>query len=387
MARRRLPRPQSMPQLEPVAPPDSGRLPRLAPPQVTPRTVLTVLTTALVVLGLLFLLWQLRTIVRWTVIALFLAVAMNPAVNRLQRLRLPRSVAILVLYLILIACFLGIGALVVPPLVEQGRALGTYVVNIYNQRDGLIVQVRDLAAQYGLSDYLSGLQGQLSGLPSRLSAAALPLLSMATGVVGSIYATITILLISFFLLLDGERFVNAGLGYFPATERPRLRNLLDQASGAVSGYITGNLTISLIAGVTTFLFLNLPFVAMPYAVVLALIVALFDLIPLVGATIGAVIVSLVGLFYDPLTGVILIVFFLIYQQIENNLLQPLVYGRSVKLHPLIIFLAVLAGGELLGILGALLAIPVAEIARILLVDWLDRRAPANEKVTISRTTG
>lgn len=387
MARRRLPRPKPIPQEEPVAPPDSGRLPRFAPAQVTPRTVLAVLATALVVLGLLYLLWQLRTVVRWTVIALFLAVAMNPAVNRLQRLRLPRSVAILLLYLILIFFFVGIGALVIPPLVEQGQALATYVVNIYNQRDGLIVQVRDLAAQYGLSEQLTSLQGQLSTLPSRLSAAALPLLSVATGFVGSIYATITILLMTFFLLLDGQRFVNAGLGLFPATERPRLRNLLDQASGAVSGYITGNLTISLIAGISTFLFLNLPFIAMPYAVVLALIVALFDLVPLVGATIGAAIVILVGLFYDPVTGIILIVFFLVYQQIENNLLQPLVYGRSVKLHPLVIFLAVLAGGELLGILGALLAIPVAEIARILLVDWFDRRSPANEKVTITRTSG
>ena len=155
-----------------------------------------------------------------------------------------------------------------------------------------------------------------------------------------------------------------------------MRRLLEQSSGAVSGYITGNLTISLIAGLSTFLYLKLPFVNMPYAIILALIVAIFDLIPLVGATIGAIVVSLVGLFVDPVTGVFLIIFFLIYQQVENNVLQPLVYGRSVRLHPVAIFLAVLAGGELLGILGALLAIPVAEIMRILLVDWFDRHAAA-----------
>lgn len=384
MSRRRLPRPKPVPQAVPVPPPDSGRLPRLAPSQVTPRSVLTVLVTALVVIGLLWLLWQLRTIVRWTVIALFLAVAMNPAVNRLQRLRLPRPLAIAIVYLLVLLFFVGIGVLVVPPLVEQGQALANYVVDIYNQRDGLIVQVRDLAAQYGLSDYLSNLQSQFSSLLSRLSAAAVPLLSMATGIVGSIYASITILLLTFFLLLDGERFVNAGLGLFPTTERPRLRRLLDQAAGAVSGYISGNLLISLIAGVSTFAFLNLPFIGMPYAVVLALIVALFDLVPLVGATIGAAIVSIVGLFYDPQVGVILIIFFLVYQQVENNVLQPLVYGRSVRLHPIVVFLAVLAGGELLGILGALLAIPVAEIARILLTDWFDRHAPGGDRAALSR---
>ncbi|MFN8516584.1 MAG: AI-2E family transporter [Thermomicrobiales bacterium] len=362
-----------------MTPPDSGRMPRFAPAQVTPSTVLTVLTTALVVLGLLWVLWQLRVIVRWTVIALFLAVAMNPAVNRLQRLRIPRALAIFIVYLAVLLFFVGVGALVVPPLVEQGHALTDYVINLYNQRDGLIVQVRDLAAQYGMSDYLTSLQSQLSALPARLSAAAVPLLSMASGVIGSIYASITILLLSFFLLLDGERFVNAGLGFFPARERPRLRHLLDQAAGAVSGYITGNLLISLIAGAATFAFLSIPYIGMPYAIVLALIVAIFDLVPLVGATIGAIIVSVVGLFYDPRTGIILIIFFLVYQQIENNVLQPLVYGRSVKLHPLVVFLAVLAGGELLGILGALLAIPVAEILRIFLMDWLERRAPAVER--------
>jgi len=113
---------------------------------------------------------------------------------------------------------------------------------------------------------------------------------------------------------------------------------------------------------------------MPYAVVLALLVALLDLIPLVGATLGAAIVVLVGLFIGVPQGLILLVYFIVYQQIENNVLQPLVYGRSVQLHPLAIFLAVLAGGNLLGILGALLVIPIAEIMRIIGAEFLASRA-------------
>jgi predicted PurR-regulated permease PerM len=113
---------------------------------------------------------------------------------------------------------------------------------------------------------------------------------------------------------------------------------------------------------------------MPYAVPLALVVALFDLIPLIGGTFGAAAVVLVALFVDPVTAGILVAFFLIYQQVENNVLQPMVYGRSVSLHPLVIFVAVLAGGQLLGILGALLAIPIAEILRILAAEWLAGRA-------------
>lgn len=357
--------------LEANPPDEEGELRPLAPSQVTARTILTILGTVLAVALLLYLLWQLRTIVRWTVIAVFMAVALNPAVDRIQRWRVPRVLAILIVYLLLILVLVGMAALIVPPLVEQGRGLGDYAVGLYNNRAGLIGSIHDLANQYGLGDYLDTIQGQLASLSGRLASAVGPLVSVTVGVVSSIYATITILLLTFFLLLDGERFVVGILRLVAPAQRPRLRRILEHSAGAVSGYITGNLTISLIAGVAAFIVLLI--LGMPYAVVLALIVALLDLVPLVGATIGAIIVSAVGLFVDPVKGVILIVFFLAYQQLENNVLQPLVYGRSVKLHPLAIFLAVLAGGELLGILGALLAIPVAEVIRILFIEWLDAR--------------
>ena len=350
---------------------DGGGGLELPPPQVTPRTVATVVFTALAILGLLYLLWRLQTIVRWTVIALFLAVALNPAVNRLQRWRLPRGFAILIVYVAMLLVVLGIVALITPPLVTQVSGLSAFAVDLYNRRDGLIGSLQDLAAQYGLGNYLGTLQGQISSLPGRLATAAAPLLSVTLGLVSSVYASITILLLTFFLLLDGERFAVLGLRLFPPTHRPRARRLLGQSAQAIHGYITGNLTISLIAGVATFIALSI--LRIPYAVVLALIVALLDLVPLVGATLGAIIVTIVGFFISPVKGLILIGFFLIYQQIENNVLQPVVYGRSVKLHPLAIFLAVLAGGELLGILGALLAIPVAEVIRILGAEWLQSR--------------
>jgi predicted PurR-regulated permease PerM len=110
-----------------------------------------------------------------------------------------------------------------------------------------------------------------------------------------------------------------------------------------------------------------------------LLVAVFDLIPLIGATIGALIVIIVGFLVSLVTGVILVVYFLVYQQIENNVLEPLVYGRRAHLHPIVVFLAAVAGAQLLGILGALLTIPVAEINRILGVEWLAFRAETSRK--------
>ncbi len=352
---------------------DRGVLPDLSRTQVSARTVLVVLLTALALLGALYLLYELQQIVRWAIIALFLAVALNPLVDRLSRLHVPRALAILVVYLLLLAALAGIGALVFPPLVSQARQFGAYVAHVVRQPGGANAALQSLADRYGLGGYLNSLRGQASALPGRLSVAAGPLLSVTQGIITSVTALISILLIAFFLLLDGDRFIAAGLSLFAAERRPRLRRLLERSAGAVRGYITGNLLISLIAGVAAFA--GLKILGIPYAVVLSLVVALFDLIPLVGATLAGIILVIVAFFVSPIKALILIIYFIVYQQVESNVLQPLIYGRSVDLPPLVIFLAVLAGGELLGILGALIAIPIAEIIRIVGAEWLvSRRA-------------
>lgn len=353
---------------------DNGLHLRSSRPQVTSRAVLEVMLTALVLIGALYLLWLLRDIVRWCVIALFFAVALNPPVNWLNRHRLPRSLAILLVYLALFLFFVGLGVLVLPSLVDQVQELIIYFGTLFQQPGGLNQALQDLANRFGVGIYLDTLRNQFSALPSQLGAAVGPLLVVTRGVFSSITATLSILLITFFLLLNGDRFIEAGLNLIAAPQRARVYRLLKQSERAVSGYITGNLVISLIAGVAVFVVFGL--LSFPFAVALALVVALFDLIPLIGATLGALIVLVVALFIDPVKAVILLVYFLVYQQIENNLLQPLVYGRSVHLHPLVVFLAVLIGGQLFGILGALLAIPIAEIIRILGADWLANRVRA-----------
>jgi predicted PurR-regulated permease PerM len=176
--------------------------------------------------------------------------------------------------------------------------------------------------------------------------------------------------------VGSERYVNAGVGLFPEAHRPLVRRLLTQSAGAISGYVTGNLAISVICGVTTFVVLLV--LGMPYAAPLALLVAVLDLIPLVGATLGGALLVVVGLFVEPWKAVVLLVFVLIYQQVESNLLQPLVYSQAVQLNGLVILIALLVGGQLLGIPGALLAIPVAEIIRIVVTGVLAYRRTGQE---------
>jgi len=375
LVRRRNLRARNAPSSTPTL--SSHWLPNSAPSQVRPKTVVVVLATALIFVAALYLFWQLRQIVRWSLIAVFLAVALAPAVNWLNRRRIPRILAILLVYFALLLALAGLGTLVLPPLVGQVRSFIDALVRLARQPGGADQAIQQLADRYGLGGYVDTLRAQVAALPGRLSLAAGPLLAITSGIIGSVTALLSILLITFFLLLDGQRLVDGGLNLIPPTRQPQVRRILEQSSRAVYGYISGNLAISLIAGVTAFIAMEI--FGVPFALALSLVVALLDLIPLVGATLGAAIVIIIGFFVSPLTGILLIAYFVIYQQVENNVLQPLVYGRSVHLHPLVIFLAVLIGGELLGILGALLAIPTAEIIRILIVEWSASRRDADSE--------
>jgi predicted PurR-regulated permease PerM len=185
-----------------------------------------------------------------------------------------------------------------------------------------------------------------------------PVLTLVRSVVTAVVGTITIIFLTYFMLLEGPRLLERFLSLLPEGSRVRWERVGREIYRTISGYVTGNLAISLIAGVSSAIVLFA--VGSDYAIALALVVAVFDLVPLAGATIAAIIVSTVILIEtDWVRGVIVIVFFIAYQQIENHVLQPLVYGRTVQLSPLAVLCAVLIGAELAGILGALFAIPVA----------------------------
>ena len=346
---------------------------RISPSEVM-RTVAIGLLTAAVVLGALFLLWQVRTFVGWFVIALFLAAVLNPAVNWLQRRHrlIKRSLAILLTYLGLVVAVLFVVGIFVPLMVDQIKGLSNFVVAVAQAPEGPTEYLKGLAQQYGLgwvferfSDQLGDIRGQLGKAASNFLLSTGDIIVSAAGFVA---ALVTVLTITFFLILGSERYLDAGIGLFAEPHRPLVRRLLRQSAGAVTGYVTGNLTISVICGVITFVVLVV--LGMPYAGALALLVAVLDLIPLVGATLGGALLVIVGLFVEPWKALVLLIYIVVYQQVEGSVLQPMVYSRAVQLNGLVIFVAVLVGGLLLGIPGALLAVPVAEIIRIVVTELL-----------------
>jgi predicted PurR-regulated permease PerM len=337
---------------------------RISPSQVI-STVVIALLSAAVVCGAFFVLWQVRIFVSWFVIALFLAAVLNLPVNWLQRRHrlIKRPLAIVLTYVGVVVALIFTEGLLLPILVDQIQGLTKFVSTVANAPEGPTEYLKGLAQQYGLGWVFERFGEQLGDVRSQMGVAASKFLlstgDMVVSAAGFVTGLGSVLTISFLLILGSERYIDAGVGLFAEAHRPLLRRILAQSAGAVTGYVTGNLAISVICGVTTFVVLVV--LGMPYGAALALLVAVLDLIPLVGATLGGALLVIVGLFVAPWKAVVLLIYIVVYQQIEGSILQPMVYSHAVQLSGLVIFIAVLVGGLLLGIPGALLAIPVAEI--------------------------
>jgi predicted PurR-regulated permease PerM len=307
---------------------------------------------------------------------------LNPAVNWLQRRHrlIKRPLAIVLTYLGVVVALLFMVGILLPVLVDQIQGLARFVAAVANAPEGPTEYLRELSQQYGLGWVFERFSEQLGNLRSQLGDALGNLLASTGGVIvsaaGFVTALVTVLTLTFFLILGGERYLTSLVGLFAEPHRPLVRSLLTQSAGAVSGYVRGNLAISVICGVLTFVVLKV--LGMPYAAALALLVAVLDLVPLVGATLGGALLVIVGLFVAPWKAVVLLVFVLVYQQAESSILQPLVYSHAVQLNGLVILIALLVGGLLLGIPGALLAIPVAEIIRIAITEVLAYRRAGQE---------
>jgi predicted PurR-regulated permease PerM len=321
-----------------------------------PRTVLVVLGILLATVALLAFIYLAWHVITWILIAVFLSLALNPAVESIERRGLRRGYAAAIVFLLTVAVMTGLGFLLIPPLVEQVRDFIDYVPEIVEDVTAGRGPFGFLQTEYEIVDRVrEAIETQGVGGVRGVTGASL---AVARGVITAIVGILTIAFLTFFMLLDGKRMVGRFYDFLPATARPRWERVGTEIYRTIGGYVTGNIAISVIAGFASAIVLFV--LGSDYAIALAVLVALLDLIPLAGATIAAILVSTV-VFVELgwIRGLIIVAFFVLYQQLENHVLQPVIYGRTVALSPLVVLVAVLIGAELAGILGALAAIPIA----------------------------
>jgi predicted PurR-regulated permease PerM len=334
------------------------------------KTILSVLGLIVAVWALLHVIVIARSVIVYMLIAIFLTVAINPLVALLMRRGIrSRGLAAGTACLIVLIAIAGIGYALIPTLVDNVNnfvdAAPGYVHDLTRGRGRLgfletkyhVVERLEHYVKHGGSKKLLGLSGAA--------------ISVTKGVLNFIVGTVTVAFLTFFMLLEGPAWMERFYGLLPRESQGRWRAVGHEIYRQVGGYVTGNLAISLIAGaLATFALLIL---GVPFAIALGLLVALLDLIPLVGATFAAVIVVAVAFLHSLPAGIVMIVFFILYQQFENHILQPLVYNRTVALSPLTILVSILVGAEVAGILGALAAIPVAGAIQVVILDFLRER--------------
>jgi predicted PurR-regulated permease PerM len=340
------------------------------------RTVLRTVLIVLTVIVAVYIIYLLRKPISWLVIAAFVAIAVSGPVAILSR-HMPRGLAIATVYLTLLAVPIVLAALLIPPLVGQAEDLAQDVPGYVQDVEDFVNDNETLSNLNEDYDIVSKLEEEAGKLPSKIGDAANILSDIGVGLVNSIFAVFTIVILSIFMVASGGRWVDRFVAMQDDDHRDRLRRAFDSIAGAIGSYVGAALLQATLAGI--FAFIMLTILGAPFAGALALVVAFGDLIPLVGATISAALVAIVMLFVNFPVGVIIwIVYAIAFQQIEDYVIRPQIQRRAVNVEPMVILIAVLFGSTLFGVIGALLAIPAAASLQIVIREFLDYRAAFRE---------
>jgi len=330
---------------------------------------------------LLLLVYDIRRVLVWIVVALFFAVALYPVANFLERRypRAPRSVATLLVFLAVFLVLAGLAAVFAVPLAREATDLAGQLPQLIADARAGRGPVGGLLQRTNALEWVQQNQARISQYGRSL---ATPALGIAKAAATTVAAVVTIFVLAYLMVLEGPKAVDGALGLLGDPRRAeRVRGVGHDCAKTVTGYLSGNLLISVICGVLTYVVLKV--LGVPFAGLIALFVAIADLIPLVGATLGAVVALAAGFLHSVTAGIVVLVFFVLYQQLENHLLQPLILSRTVKLNPLTVLLSILVAVELAGILGALLAIPAAGIIQTIARDvWDHRRGRLKAEPTV-----
>jgi predicted PurR-regulated permease PerM len=334
------------------------------------------LAMVLVAIAVAWLLYRARDALLVIYVSVLLAIGFGPIVRTIERhpvkrgdRALPRWLAILVVYLVIVAALTITGVLVIPPLVDQARELWMRLPSFLDQAQTFLIN-------RGLLNHRITLEEAVRNAPGTPGTAVGTVATAVTNILGFLLAFITILILTFYLLIDSEALFTAFARLFPREARPRVLDASRKITTKVSAWLSGQLMLAGTIGASAAIGLYL--LGVPYFYVLALIAAIGEMVPVIGPILSAAPAILAGLTVSPQTALFVALFWIAQQQFENHLLVPKVMERQVGVSPVIVIVALLVGGAALGIMGALLAVPTAAILQVIVQEILDDRDRANQ---------
>jgi predicted PurR-regulated permease PerM len=312
-----------------------------------------------------WLLYQVRGTLLLVYVAALIAIGISPLVEAIEhqrvftRIRLPRWAAILSVYIVFIAVFVLIGVLIVPPLAKQAQDLVTNAPDLLHRGQQWLIERGILSREISISEAVQ--QAPVGG-----SDAVGTVVGAVLGFVGGLFGVVTIVIVAFYLLVDAENIVRAMVRLAPRHERARVNHAFHRVAEKVSAWLAGQLLLGAIIGTTAAIGLGI--MGVPYFYVLALIAGVGELIPMIGPILAAIPAIAVAFSESPALAIAVAVFFVVQQQVENHVLVPRVMSRQVGVSAVVVIVALLIGGSLLGIVGAILAVPTAAILQVLLQE-------------------
>jgi predicted PurR-regulated permease PerM len=342
------------------------------------RTALVVVTV-LAVVGLAWLLVSLVEILLIVLIAAILATGISPIVARLERrewtrrrIRLSRGAAILVVYLGMLVAFVGVAALIITPVVIESQGFLENLPENLAKLEALLAQYQ---ARYDWLPDFAELVRRLPHEASSLTRYFAPAAGVAFRFIGGIATTITVLVLTFYMLVEGRAVRQAFLARLPEANREQFARVLTDVGTKFNGWLQGQLLLGLIVGLAAGVLMWA--IGMPYPFLLGIVAGLTELIPIIGPIIGAIPAVFIALFQPVWMLVATVVIYAFIQQAENNFLVPRVMRHAVGLSPLLTIIAVVIGAKLLGVVGVLLSVPVAAALQVIVGEVLETFRPTD----------
>ncbi len=343
---------------------------------VRPRTILAVLGIGLAVVAALRFVLLAQAALTLIVIALFIAAALNPAVEFFEHRGLGRGLAVAAVYVVAVGVFALLALVFIPPLVTQ-------ISNFVDALPGLVHTLAQGHGPFGFLERRYHIVEEIRKATAQPDAAA-PALGIAKGVATTLGGIVIIAFLTLFMLLEGPEWRRRLVELIPERHRPSAERIGAGIYKSVNGFVTGNLVASFLAGVVATIVLLV--VGAPYAIPLGLFTVIIELIPYIGPAVVTVLLTLVALTVGTVTALVVFALMLLYHLVEGHSLRPLIYGRALKLSALAVLIAILLGAEVAGVLGVLAAIPVAGSIQVIISEVIDQRTSRQPSATADHAT-
>jgi predicted PurR-regulated permease PerM len=316
---------------------------------------------------IIFFLYLIKDVLALVFVALILASALDPWVDWLQKVKIPRGIGILLIYIIIFSIGFTILYLIVPPIVMQIGQIANHFPEFYNKIVNGLQSLQSQASDNTQTEIQKSLISLSSGIPFALS----NIFSFFTGFFGGLVSVILILVIAFYLTIQEDNLKKFIRAISPSKVQPYINQVIYRIQRKLGAWLRGQIVLSFIIFVLSYI--GLTILGVPYALLLALIAGVMEVIPLLGPTIAMIPAVFFGFIKSPLTGFLVLAVYLIIQQLENHVITPKIYSKSVDMNPLVVIIVILIGAKIGGVPGCLIAVPVAAAISVFISDFLNTK--------------